>query len=49
MGSAFTVGRCQIVGVPREALNWRPLPPAAAFDAACCDPTEQEQEHRQQD
>lgn len=51
MGSAVTVNsrHCQIIRVPREGLNWKPLLPAAAFDAACCDPTEQEQEHSQQD
>lgn len=51
MGSAVTVNSnsCQIVRVPREGLNWRPLLPPAEFDAACCDPTEQEQEHSQQD
>lgn len=51
MGSAVTVNsrNCQIKRVPREGLNWKPLLPAAAFDAACCDPTEQDQEHSQQE
>ena len=51
MGSAVTVNsnNGQITRVPREGLNWKPLLLAAEFDAACCDTTEQEQEHSQQD
>lgn len=51
VSSAVTVNsnNSQIIGVPREGLNWRPLLPAAELLAACCDPTEQEHEHSQQD
>ena len=51
VGSAVTVNTnsCQVTRVPGEGLHWRPLLPAAEFDAGCCDPTEQEQEHSQQD
>lgn len=36
VGSAVTVNAnpCQVTGVPREGLHWRPLLVAAEFDAA---------------
>lgn len=36
VGSAVTVNanHCQVTRVPREGLHWKPLLPAAEFDAA---------------